>query len=200
MAVPSSSVKTPSARRLRFTASMAPERRIRMPGTLCHGGSDCAESAESLHLRAGQRVLPDAALLGSGTKLRYLSQIGIWSRSIQRSVAPAPWFGTILALVSNHPRHVRLPPVTGAQRKHGKRQEKACLGEKFPRILARCLSGAQCTGRLADVPSEHAALTPGATRYGTSSGQVRLGTGTARHKHPDGAQGACTVCARSTLA
>jgi hypothetical protein len=50
------------------------------------------------------------------------------------------------------------------QKKQGKRQEKACLGKKLPRILACCLSGAQCVGRLADVPSEHSALTPGTTR------------------------------------
>ena len=91
------------------------------------------------------------------------TQISTWNHHIQRPTASAPWFGTILALVSNHPRRVRLPPVSGAK-KHGKRQEKACLGEEFPRILARCLSSAQCVGRLADVPFEHSALTPGTTR------------------------------------
>jgi len=53
--------------------------------------------------------------------------------------------------------------LSGAK-KHGKRQEKACLGEKFPRVLAHCLFGAKRIGRLADVPFEHSALTPGTIR------------------------------------
>lgn len=71
---------------------------------------------------------------------------------------PTPCFGTILAFVSNHPRRVRLPLVTGA-RKHGKRQEKACLGEKFSRILACCLFGTEHPGRLGDASPGASALT-----------------------------------------
>lgn len=71
----------------------------------------CAESAEPLH--SMQTSAPRHALSHFGTrvKLRHPSQIGTWSRHIQCPTASAPWFGTILALVSNHPRRVRLPPV-----------------------------------------------------------------------------------------
>ena len=83
---------------------------------------------------------------------------GVCNHDIQHPTTSAPWFGTILAFVSNHPRRVRLPLVTGA-RKHGKRQEKACLGEKFSRILACCLFGCEHLCRLGDVPRGASALT-----------------------------------------
>ena len=83
---------------------------------------------------------------------------GICNHDIQHPTTSDPCFGTILAFVSNHPRRVRLPLVTGA-RKHGKRQEKACLGEKFSRILACCLFGSEHPGRLGDVSPGASALT-----------------------------------------
>jgi len=69
--------------------------------------------------------------LGTRIKLRHLSQISTWNRRIQRPIASAPWFGTILALVSNHPRRVRLPPVTGA-RKTWETTRKGLSGRRTP--------------------------------------------------------------------
>jgi len=71
----------------------------------------CAESAEPLHSTRTGASRRAPSHFGTRIKLRHPSQIGTWNRHIQRSTASAPWFGTILTLVSNHPRRVRLPPV-----------------------------------------------------------------------------------------
>lgn len=173
MHVPPSPGQRPGAINRRYAAPHAAGRQgpvcqIRVPGEQCpHRHTFAAGPVQKAPSRYTCKQTSASCRapshLGTRIKLRHLSQISTWNHHIQRPTASAPWFGTILALVSNHPRRIRLPPVSGAK-KHGKRQEKACLGEEFPRILARCLSSAQCVGRLADVPFEHSALTPGTTR------------------------------------
>lgn len=174
----------PTTRRY-SAAYAAPNVRHACPGTMRPTPYFCGPAVRKALSRYAiiQTSASCRALSHSDTriKLGYPSQFGTWSHQIQRPTASAPWFGTILAFVNSHPRRVRLPSVTGAK-KHGKRQEKACLGEKFPRILARCLLGAQRVGRLADVPSEHSALTPGTTRLRNICRPVLPHTNTARHK------------------
>lgn len=90
----------------------------------------CAESAEPLHSTRTGASRRAPSHFGTRIKLRHPSQIGTWNRHIQRPTASAPWFGTILALVSNHPRRVRLPPVWC--KKTWETTRKSLPGKKTP--------------------------------------------------------------------